>query len=171
MCTGPSSEGIGGAVFSSSLGEATSALRWIGPPLSGGHFTSSLPGIIRNYASSFWGENGVCRLLEPTLGDLHKGSETNRWVTLVSSQQVRTGLEMAAAVEILQSEARECSACLQEELEGPLATPLIAFGEGCTTGYTRKLIVQQREKMRGAVLSKALEQYPHQTARPVWVYP
>ena len=54
-----------------------------------------------------------------------------------------------------QSEERECSAFLQEELEGPPATPLIAFEEGCTTGYTRKLIVQQREKMPGAVLSKA----------------
>ena len=113
----------------------------------------------------------MCQLLEPLLGDLHKGSETNRWATLASHAQVRTGREMAAAYATLQSEARECSAFLQEELEGPLAVPLIAFGEGCSTGHTRKLIVQQREKLRGAVLSQALQQYPDQTARPVWVFP
>ena len=56
-------------------------------------------------------------------------------------------------------------------LQGPLAAPLAGFGEGSKTGYTRKLIVQQREKLRAAVLAKALQQYPDQTARPVWVYP
>ena len=113
----------------------------------------------------------MCRQLEPVLGELHLGSKTDRWATLLSFQDVRTGREMTAAYNTLQQEARECCIFLEEDLEGPLAIPLVALGEGCETGYTRKLLVQQRERLRAAVLSRALELYPDQTARPVWVYP
>ena len=33
------------------------------------------------------------------------------------------------------------------------------------------MVVQKREELRAAVLSRALQHYPDQTARPVWVYP
>ena len=46
-------------------------------------------------------------------------------------------------------------------LEAPFATNVQAIGEGSTDGSTRKKLV----------LSKALEAYPDQAARPVWVWP
>ena len=56
-------------------------------------------------------------------------------------------------------------------LESPLAVAAEEIGEGSTDGSTRKKTVEQRERIRGSVLSKVLETYPDQSARPVWVWP
>ena len=59
----------------------------------------------------------------------------------------------------------------EEELEGTLGVEGTGVGEGSVTGSTRKKVVEQREKLRGAVLSKALENYPDRQDRPVMVWP
>ena len=49
--------------------------------------------------------------------------------------------------------------------------PVEGLGEGSVTGDTRKRVLEQRETLRGLVLTKALETYPNQAARPVLVWP
>ena len=56
-------------------------------------------------------------------------------------------------------------------LESRLCMPAEGGGEGCVDGSTRKRISEQRETLRGSVLTKALELYVDQTARPVLVWP
>ena len=60
---------------------------------------------------------------------------------------------------------------LGEELEGVLAMAVEGVGEDSTDGSTRRKVVEQREKMRGSVLGKALELHPDQLARPVLAWP
>ena len=59
----------------------------------------------------------------------------------------------------------------QKELQGPLVPEVEGAGEGRTDGSTRRLLTTGIEDIRAAVLAKSLEQYPDQTARPVWVHP
>lgn len=121
----------------------------------------------------FGGEDGVCKLLEPVMGDIQKEPDASRWNMLLTSG-CRTGLELAASWDLLQQEARECYQYLGKELEqegGPLATPLPGLGEGRVDGSSRAKVVQQREEIRAAVLNQALQHYPDQTARPVWAFP
>ena len=44
-------------------------------------------------------------------------------------------------------------------------------GIGSTTGATRKAVVEQKEMMRGKVLSKCLKEYLDRRARPAWSWP
>ena len=118
----------------------------------------------------FRGEEGVCRLLEDLLGDLHSRFDDTRWVRLFASG-ARTGRELEEAWLGMQEEARQACTYLGLGLQGPLAAPVVGLGEGCTTGHTRALVVEQREELRGKVLSQALREHPDQAARPVWVYP
>ena len=98
------------------------------------------------------------------------GDDQNRWQPILESG-CRTGAELARAWEILQREANDMSDYLGEELEGVLAIPVEGVGEGSTDGSIRRKVVEQREKMRGSVLGKALELHPDQLARPVLVWP
>ena len=45
-------------------------------------------------------------------------------------------------------------------MQGTLSVEVPGVGEGSVTGRTRKKVVEDREKLRGAVLGKALENYP-----------
>ena len=65
----------------------------------------------------------------------------------------------------------ESSNYLDKELQGPLVPEVEGAGEGRTDGSTRRILTTWIEDTRSAVLAKALEQYPDQSARPVWVYP
>jgi hypothetical protein len=56
-------------------------------------------------------------------------------------------------------------------MDGPLAVNVEGAGNGNTDGGTRKEITTWMEDTRAAVLTKALEDYPDQSARPVWVNP
>ena len=56
-------------------------------------------------------------------------------------------------------------------MEGANSVEVSGVGDGSVNGSTRKKLVEQREKLRGAVLGKALELYPDQQARPVMVWP
>ena len=118
----------------------------------------------------FCGENGVCQLLEPVIGNILEAEEGNRWNQLLTSG-ARTGAELATCWQQLTQEAQQCCDFLGRELEAPLSTPVEGMGDGRIDGSTRALAVQQREELRAAVLTLALQQYPDQTARPVWVYP
>ena len=60
---------------------------------------------------------------------------------------------------------------LGANFEPPLAVEAEALGEGSTDGSTRKKVVEQREILRGSVLTKVLENYADQSARPVWAWP
>ena len=114
----------------------------------------------------FTGEEGICRILEPVIGDIQSENAGRRWEQLINSD-CRTGREFSECWEMLQGEARECSVYLGEELEGELAKPVSAAGDGRVDGKTRALVTQQRERLRARVLYKALSDHPDQTARPV----
>ena len=100
----------------------------------------------------FCGEEGVCQLLLPTVGDIREAEVASRWQTLLDSGS-RTGRELAECWDTLRSEAQECCNYLGEELEGPLASPVEGMGEGRLDGSTRYRVTQQREGLRAKVLS------------------
>ena len=56
----------------------------------------------------------------------------------------RTGREFSAAWTKLQTEATECCHYLGEVLEGVLAMGAEGVGDGCVSGATRKLVVEQK---------------------------
>ena len=116
------------------------------------------------------GDEGVCRQLEGILGDLHSREDSTRWAPLLASGS-RTGVELEAAWQGLKEEAMQAAAYLGEEIAAPLAAPVAGLGEGCVTGHTRALVVEQREGLRARVLDKALQEHPNRAARPVTVYP
>ena len=93
-----------------------------------------------------------------------------RWLPLIESG-CRTGFELVEAWTILQREARGMVEYLGEELEGALSWCVEGVGDGSVNGGTRKKVVEQREKLKGLVLKKALELHPNQSARPVIVWP
>ena len=116
------------------------------------------------------GEEGLCPLLEPQIGDVRAAEEASRWRTLISSG-CRTGREFQDCFDLLHREAEDCCLYLGEELEGELSVTVEELGKGRVDGSTRALLTRQRERLRARVLSKALIEHPDQTARPTWVFP
>ena len=125
-------------------------------------------GAIEQIIPSFIGAKGVCPQLSHLLDSIEDPQQ--RWQSLIDSG-CRTGQELQKAWDILQGEALSMSTFLGTELELPLSVSVNAIGEGSINGSTRKKILEQRETMRGLVLSKALELHPNQAARPVRVWP
>ena len=125
-------------------------------------------GGIEQSVCHFVGEAGICPQLTQVLGDM--SMPASRWEGMVASNS-RTGMEFAAAWQTLRQEAAESSQYLGKELDGLLASEVQAAGLGSEDGSTRRKITIWLEDVRAAVLTKALEQYPDQTARPVWVHP
>ena len=125
-------------------------------------------GALEQTVPSFIGERGVC----PQLAHLvcPTGDTQRRWKPLVDSG-CRTGVELVRAWDLLQGEARGMAEFLGEELEGSLAVPVIGMGEGSVNGSTRKKVTEQREKLRGSVLGKALGLHHDRLARPVLAWP
>ena len=76
----------------------------------------------------FTGEEGVCKVLEPLLGDIQSENPGRRWEQLINSG-CRTGREFSECWDMLQGEARDCCAYLGEELEGELAVSVAAAGD------------------------------------------
>ena len=60
---------------------------------------------------------------------------------------------------------------LDLDLDVPLAVPAEGIGEGRVDGSTRKLVIEQRETLRGSALTKALKNHPNQGLRPVRIWP
>ena len=117
---------------------------------------------------SFVGVKGICPQLGHLIGSMENSQQ--RWQTLISSG-CRTGRELLSAWETLQSEARHMCDFLGIELDLPLSVSADGLGEGSENGSTRKRVLEQRESLKGQVLTKALEMYPDQLARPVKVWP
>ena len=107
-------------------------------------------------------------LLQPVLGNID--SPASRWRDLTNSG-CRTGEELVWAWETLRREARESCQYIGKDLEGPLDVGVEGAGYGSTDGGTRRKLTTWLEDTRAATLSKALEDYPDQSARPVWVHP
>ena len=78
---------------------------------------------------------------------------------------------MNRAWTLLREEATQSSQYLDKELEGPLMVEVEGAGEGRVDGSSRRLITTWIEDTRAAVLKKALENHPNQSARPAWVHP
>ena len=83
----------------------------------------------------------------------------------------RTGEEFEMAWNSLQQEARQSTQFLSRDMGGPLEVGVEGAGDGGVDGSTRRLLTTWLEDTRAAVLKKSLENYPDQTARPVWVHP
>ena len=83
----------------------------------------------------------------------------------------RTGEEFEMAWNSLQQEARQSTQFLIRDMGGPLEVGVEGAGDGRVDGSTRRLLTTWLEDTRAAVLKKSLENYPDQTARPVWVHP
>jgi hypothetical protein len=106
---------------------------------------------------------GVRTGLCPALGQQFGGDECfgrgmpadTRWEVLISSG-CRLGQEFREAWGVLRMEASQCAEWLDEELDGALAQPVRGAGMGCVTGATRKLVVEQMEKMWSRVLKTFL---------------
>ena len=125
-------------------------------------------GGIEQALTHFVGDDGVCQLLQPVLGNMD--SPASRWRDLTNSG-CRTGEELVWAWETLRREARESCQYLGKDLEGPLDVGVEGAGYGSTDGGTRRKLTTWLEDTRAATLSKALEDYPDQSTRPVWVHP
>ena len=110
-------------------------------------------GALEQILPSFVGVKGVCPQLAHVLGSMEDSN--SRWQTLLMSG-CRTGQELFHAWQNLQNEAKQMSDFLGDELGAPLAVSVEGIGDGSTDGSTRKKIVEQRETLRGATLSKAL---------------
>ena len=95
--------------------------------------------------------------------------QEQRWEPLLESG-CRTAVEFRAAWEALQKEYSDMSTYLEQDMEGEMAVKVEGAGGLSTDGSTRRRVTEQREKMRGAVLSKALSLHPNQQARPVLVW-
>jgi hypothetical protein len=102
------------------------------------------------------------------LGDM--SSADTRWRDLIGSG-CRTGTELQQAWRALLEEALQSSQYLGRYIEGPPQTGVEAAGDGREDGSTRRMITTWLEETRSAVLSKALEEHPDQSARPVWANP
>ena len=118
---------------------------------------------------------------QPGLEEVMGGRETwgedadegLRWAPLLASGH-KDGTELRAAWESLQLEAMEAALYLGIELEGPLVKTVVAAGsssERAGEGSIRQELTEQRAKVRGQVLLKALQHHAERTARPVWSWP
>ena len=116
----------------------------------------------------FVGERGLCKPLAMMLGDMEL--KDSRWDLMIGSG-CRTGVEFSSAWETLRQEADQSCNYLGRDLEGLFVAEAKGAGEGCCDGSTRRKITTWLEDTRALVLSRALELYPDQTARPVWVHP
>ena len=105
------------------------------------------------------GEDGLCPLLEPLVGNPREGDKASRWRTLATSGS-RTGREFEESFDIPRQEASDCCLFLGEELEGELGGEVEGVGDGRVDGSTRALLSKQREHLRARVLYKALKEHP-----------
>ena len=92
-----------------------------------------------------------------------------RWDHFLAEDS-RTAQELRQSWECLTHEARDIWAALGEEQEGVLSVAVESAGGESVTGCTRKMAVQQLEKLRHQLVTKALENHPDQQARPVMAF-
>ena len=59
----------------------------------------------------------------------------------------------------------------EEEVPGPISSPVESGGEELVTGATRGILVSAREMLIGRVLLVALERHQQHSHRTVWSWP
>ena len=84
---------------------------------------------------------------------------STRFAALLASG-LREGRELQAAWARMQLEAQEAALWLGEVVEGPLAERIEGAGQA-QVGTFRKELVEHREKVRGKLLLRALEEEVH----------
>ena len=97
-------------------------------------------------------------------------NSANRWQQLLSNG-CRTAGELSRAWGCLRQEAVESSLYLEKDLDGLLVKEVEGAGDGSIDGSTRRKVTTWLEDTRNSVLVKALQNFPDQSARPVWVHP
>ena len=113
----------------------------------------------------FTKDSGICSSLEDVIGDFKENN--SRWTKLIQSG-CRTGVEFQNSWNTMKREVQQCSSFLNKaEGAGPLYRSVEGAGDGREDGGTRRLIVQQREELRAAVLTEALSRYPDPKKRQV----
>ena len=112
------------------------------------------------------GMPGLCPQLEEVVGRV-EGAQ--RWGHFLAADS-RTAQEFRQSWESLTHEARDIWTALGEEQEGVLSVAVESAGGESVTGCTRKMAVQQLEKLRHQLVTKALENHPDQQARPVMAF-
>ena len=115
----------------------------------------------------FTGERGVCQQLKAVIGEC---SGESRWKPLLDSG-CRTGVELSNSWWTLKGEIQKCTSYLGQDIKGPFAVEIENVGEGSSDGSTRKMLVMEREELRGAVMKVALSRLsnPNQRASIAWL--
>ena len=130
-------------------------------------------GTVEQVIPAFGGPEGFCQQVEEYLGGLESFGEAagheggGRWSHMLEHGG-RLGIEVRRVWGELRLEGAQSAAWLDEELQGGLTSRVDEFGDGSTSGGTRRLIQEQVEQLRWKVLNKALENYQDQEARPCW---
>ena len=119
-------------------------------------------GALEQAVPFFGGEDGIC----PQLAHLVGENVADRWAPLIQSG-CRTGRELARLWEKQQTMVQECCNFMEEEFEGPFATPAEGIGDGSEDGSTRKRLCEKKEQLLGRVLKRGLLLHPDQTTGPV----
>ena len=91
--------------------------------------------------------------------------DRRRWSALVGSGS-RLGAEFTMAWNTLKGEAVQCCAFAEEELPEIFQPSVEGFGAGAEAGSRQKLL-ESREMILAATLSKALSQFPDQSAMAI----
>lgn len=78
------------------------------------------------------------------------------------------GKEFRQAWGAMRLEASQCAVWIGVELEGGISEMVTGACQGCNTGATRKVVVEQLEKLRVSVMMKALTKNPDRRVRLVW---
>ena len=117
---------------------------------------------------------GFCPMLSGVVGGEESFGQgviwEGRWTTFLESGST-AGWEFREAWQFLRQEAEVAAEWLGRDVEGPLKEDVESAGEGRTSGETRSMLVEAREKLMGLLLIKALQEFPNQRCRPVWADP
>ena len=123
------------------------------------HLCSMIKQIFRVAMSTRWVQMAIFRLF--AVGNKYESLTISRRISPLITSDCRTGREFLASWESMKNEAQQCSVYLTREIlsGSPLSEGADGAGHGKEDGSTRKLIVQQREELRAAVLTEALSRH------------
>ena len=131
-------------------------------------------GAVEQAVPAFPGPEGICPQLAENLGGEdcfgEAGEGEGRWQVMLEHGG-RIGEEFRRSWGKLRLEAAQSALWLDEDLEGPLAVAAESAGADSTNGSTRKAVMEHLEETRSKLLTKGLEQFHNQEARPCWGWP
>ena len=130
-------------------------------------------GAVEQTIPSFSSQEALCPQVTQFVGGAESFGEAaavagvGRWAHMLNHGG-RLGEEVRRVWEEVSLEATQGAAWLEEEIDGVLASQVEDFGDGCTSGASRKKIVEAIEQQRSKILNKAVLEYHDQEARPCW---